>query len=392
MLSEIIDWNCESLCGHVKSEYLKHSRREHTTAILSRISRMTHERTKTKSEQSTENCEASSKMAPLPRTTPKKLKTQSDETKGNIFNRQWNGGIQKSTFSSMRRMTNPIRQNSVKLGEKRKFEFFTSENHVSESEFKDAMSKRLKSDQIKNIHKRNGLFNEFKPPVYFGEKSIYYSPSFQQNAYLTLNGLSGISMDLSRKLESNDMSQYLTGFNKGRINEKEIKTSNSQTNPTEHVELKSVHHAEQISVSVSKTPQRRVSVEHENFTGSSREFISLDSTKSSFLTLIKEMRQNAKCNLIPCPYCSQTFSKYLDLKNHVQVHKQTGLTRDQQGASVSKSPVPTNGNSMYTPVSLPAARSPRPPSRRQSIGDDGVIRATSVIHFAEKKCNENPRK
>lgn len=361
---------------------------------------MTHERTKTKAEQSTKNCEVSSDMVPIPSTTTEGFKTQSIEKTGDIFNQYLNDDIKKSAFVSVRRKTSPNGLNTVKLGEKRKFESLTSENHVSEWEFKDATNKRLKSDQIQNIHERNGLFNEFKPPVYFGEKSIYYSPSFQQNAYLTLNGFNGISMDVSRKLQSNDMSKYLTGFKKERLNEiKEMKTSNLQTNPTEQqVELKlaRVRHAEQSVTSRSKTSQKRASVEHkksgENFTSSCREFISLDSTKSSFLTLIKEMQQNAECKLIPCPYCCRTFSKYLDLKNHVQAHKHDGLAKDQQGASENKSPLSSSGNSLYTPVLSPAARSPRPPSRKQSIGNDGAIRAASVIQFAEKKTNKKTDK
>lgn len=361
---------------------------------------MTHERTTTKSEQSTENSEVLSDMVPVPSATSKTLKIQSNETTGDILNPHLNGDIKKSAFVSVRRKTSPTSLGNANLREKRKFESMTSENHVSEENFKDAVNKRFKSDQLQNIHKRNGLLYAFKPPVYFGENSVHNNPSIQQNAYLTLNALNGVSTDVSRKLDLNsitsDISKYLNGFKKERMNAKEMKTSNSQTNPAEHVGIKSTRHAEQTVALFSKTPEWRTSVEsekeEENFTSSSREFISLDSTKSSFLTLIKDMRQNAECKLIPCPYCARTFAEYLDLKNHVQVHKYVnGLPQGQRVAAwENKSPVSTTGNSMFTPVSSPAARSPRPPSRRQSI--DGVLRATSVIQFAEKKSKDKTGK
>ena len=372
---------------------------ETVSTILPRISRMTHERTTTKSEQSTENSEVPSDMVPVPSATSKAIKIQSNKTTGDILNQHLSGDIKKSAFVSVRRKTSPTSLGNVNLREKRKFESMTLENHVSEENFKDAVNKRFKSDQLQNIHNRNGLLYAFKPPVYFRENSVHNNQSIQQNAYLTLNALNGVSMDVSRKPVLNsvtsDISKHLNGFKKERRNAKEMKTSNSQTNPAEHMGIKSTPHAEQTVAPFSKTPQWRASVEPEkeekNFTSSSPEFISLDSTKSSFLTLIKDMRENAECKLIPCPYCERTFAKYLDLKNHVQVHKYVnGLPQDQRVACENKSPVSTTGNSMFTPVSSRAACSPRPPSRRQSI--DGVLRATSVIQFAEKKSKDKTGK
>jgi hypothetical protein len=382
-LSGILDRNFGSICGHFDSEYSKQS--ETVKNNLPKLSRMTNEHRKTNSEQSTENREVSSfsMVHGVNTTATKGFKTRSIQTTGDDTGHE--NGTLKSAFVPVacRTSHNGLLDN-LKVGEKRKLQSLTSEKFVSG--LWDGKGKRFKSDETESIYKRNGLFNEFKQPFYFGDKSINCNPSFKQNP----SSLNGITKDVSRQLDfnfnttSNDMSKHLFRFKpeEMRINPEVLKN-----NLTRVGEAESMRHGAHGDASVSKNGQETTSVEAND----SREFISLDSTRSSFLTQIQELRQNVERKAIPCPFCSQTFSKYPDLKIHVQTHKYaniSGIKRDQR----NQQPESLNGNGMSTPVSSPAIHNPHPPSRRLSTGDDGVMRATSVIQFAEKKNKERTRK
>lgn len=53
-----------------------------------------------------------------------------------------------------------------------------------------------------------------------------------------------------------------------------------------------------------------------------QQFISLDSTKSSFLTMMNELKHKEEdTQAIACPFCGLTFKEYRDLKCHVQSHR-----------------------------------------------------------------------
>lgn len=91
-------------------------------------------------------------------------------------------------------------------------------------------------------------------------------------------------------------------------------------------------------------------------------FISLDSTKSAFMTLMKKMK--AQPDAMLCPYCSQLFAQYPDLKKHVQTHNNFPRASDDSG-------VPEVGGHKGHPV--------------EPADDEGSKRATSVIMFAGQK-------
>ena len=389
-----------SVCDHYKTEYFKQF--ETVKYILPTFCRMQYEHQHTNTEQSTENHEVSFAMVPVPHITDKtkgleRLKTTRDDDTCH------RNGREESIFL-------PIRYNSnhgilkkgladnFKLGEKRKRQYSTSEVDTV-AEFNDSKEKRFKSDETQSIHKeRKGSFNAFKNPFHFPEKSIYCNPSFKQNAYSTSNGLNGISKDVTGRLGfnfdalPNNISKHLSGFkpHETRTSQEETRISNLRNRPVEMKdELPRVGEAESMShgmkelASFSKVIQEKTSV-------TSQEFISLDSTKYSFLTQMKKMRESAELPAMPCPFCSESFSKYTDLKHHVQTHKhanisRNGLKQHEEVLNEAQSPVSTNGNSRSILVSSTVTHYPCPPSRVPSHGSDGMIRATSVIHFAEKK-------
>ena len=364
---------------------------------------MQYEHQHTNTEQSTENHEVSFAMVPVPHITDKtkcldRLQTtRNDDTCHK--NAREESIILPTEYHTNHGILKKGLPDNFKLGEKRKLQYSTSEDTVSE--FNDSKEKRFKSDETQSIHKeRNGSFKEFKKAFRFPEKSIYCNPSFKQNAYSTYNGLNQISEDVTGTLGfdfdalPNNISKHLSGLKtrETTASQKETKTSNLRNRPVERRttlppvgEAESMSHGMKERPSFSKVIQEKTSV-------TSQEFISLDSTKFSFLTQMKKMRESAELPVMPCPFCCESFSKYPDLKHHVQTHKPpnisgNGLKQHEQILNETQSPVSTNGNSRLTPMSCTVAHCPCPPSRVPSNGNDGMIRATSVIHFAEKKEN-----
>ena len=371
---------------------------------------MVHEEKKTNSEQSTKSHGKSFGMVHGPSYSSgvnnsgssKGFKTQGIQTTGDVTSSYKNMSVQSAFvpvgYTNHTSVLNNGLIDNLKLGEKRKLQSLTSEDLVSG--LNDREEKRFKSDAPQSVYKNNGSFNELRKPFYFGEKSIYCNPSFRHS---TLNGSNGISKDISRKLDfnsnalSDDMLKHLftSKPKKARMDYEEMRTSSLQTTPvdlknnlTRVGEAESTRHGEICGASFSKNTQEKKSVEA-NFASGSREFISLDSTKSSFLTQIKKLRENAEFHAITCPFCGQSFSKYPDLKHHVQTHKYANISGDRN-LFENQSPVSFNGNSMSTPVSSRAVHSPSP--RRVNTGDEAVVRASSVIHFAEKKNKESAEK
>ena len=389
-----------SICDHYKSEYFKQF--EAVKYILPTFCRMQYEHQHSNTEQSTENHEVSLAMVPVPHITDKTKGLERLQTTRDDDTCHKNGG-EESIFLPMGYHTNHGKKglpDNFKLGEKRKLQYSTTEDTVSE--FNDSKKKRFKSDETQSIHKeRNGSFNEFKKPFHFPEKSIYCNPSFKQNVYSTSNGLNGISKDVTGKLGftfdalPNNISKHLPGLKtrETTASQKETKASNLRKRPVERTttlprvgEAESMSHDMKERASFSKVIQEKTSV-------TSQEFISLDSTKYSFLTQMKKMRERAELPAMPCPFCSESFSKYPDLKHHVQTHKhanisRNGLKQHEQILNETQSAFSTDGNSRLTPMSsVTAAHCPCPPSRVPSNENDSMIRATSVIHFAEKKEN-----
>lgn len=111
----------------------------------------------------------------------------------------------------------------------------------------------------------------------------------------------------------------------------------------------------------------------------SGKFISLDSTKSSFLTLMHKLRNQSNNEVIACPFCYRIFSKYSDLKTHVEVHEETRTSAvhnvsEERGQRGETSP-PQSGRKAATPHF----------SSFESSGNESSKRATSVIMFAGQK-------
>ena len=398
-LSDTSYWNLESVCGRLHSKYFKLFETANIIDIQPRFSRMTCEQKKTNTEKSTNNHEVSLNMVHLfPRSTVDSnvCRAENIEKRTDITGQQ-NGNItKKSAFVPYTKGLNTLKSgltDSVKSSEKRKLEtLLLTGNHISEL---GNSRKRFKNDKGHSIYKRDGLYNELQQPFYLGDKPIYYGPSYK-NDDPNLSELNGISKHVSRQLPcsfntvSSDKSKFL--YMAGMTEEETNLTFNSRTNPTElesnstRVGETELTHPEHSDESISKKGiPNNMRVEYKkierSFSSNSREFISLDSTKSSFLTLMKEMRKNVEPETIPCPFCSQIFSKYSDLKIHVQTHK---YDKNSGHSGLQLREISNSGNNVLTSVSsLTTLQCPS--NRRQSVEDDSLIRATSVIQFAEKK-------
>ena len=97
-----------------------------------------------------------------------------------------------------------------------------------------------------------------------------------------------------------------------------------------------------------------------------QQFISLDSTKSSFLTMMNELKHKEEdTQAIACPFCGLTFKEYRDLKSHVQSHR---LKKTDISSIHSTNLTSTNSKGV-----LVASRDKKQQSN-----------ATSVIQFARK--------
>ena len=113
-------------------------------------------------------------------------------------------------------------------------------------------------------------------------------------------------------------------------------------------------------------------------TNNSSEFISLDSTKSAFMTFMKKMK--AQPDAMLCPYCSQAFAQYPDFRRHVQTHQD--LTR----ASADKGAPEMGGEKdKLHPRRRKTSRQTPPGPPLEPADDEGSKRATSVIMFAGQK-------
>ena len=371
------------ICGDFRSEYFKHF--ETVEYIVPTFYRMPHEHHQTNTEQSTENHEVPFTMVPVPdsiaeREGFQRLQTTCDDT------RSKNGSI-TSMLHPMEYHTNHNGvfnkglSDNLKLGEKRKY--LISEDTVSK--LNDCKEKRFKADKT---------FNDLKKPFYFPEKFIYSNPYFKQNVYATSDRLNGISKDTPGNLAftalSNNTSKHLSGFKpeETTVDQKETKTLNLQTSLGDlEKKVRRVGGTESRGHSAQTAWSSFSKITQEKKSATSQGFISLDSTKYSFLTQMENMRANSRENAehpaIPCPFCTQSFSKYPELKLHVQTHKYGDASGAQRHDI--QTPVPSKGNSMLTPISSTFSRNPRAPSRVAGNGDDGITRATSVIHFAERK-------
>lgn len=425
MISSILGRNCGSICGHFGETFLKQFDDTLNNILLPpKFLRMTHEQRETKSEDTTKKHEVSVRNKMVCTALTKECDRKNKREHFCVTqNTHQNSNVTNSAFVPVRCKIN---SDTLKNGlfnrfevrcQKRKLQSPNSENLDSGLNFNDSAEKRFKSEEPQSVYKRKGLLNKLNEPFYYGEKPIYYHPSFMQNTYSTLSGLNGFCQDkVSRKLDSNfdafsngDISKHfdMFGFNSKdastEIIEKEMKTSKAQTNPAVEFRNDSIRvgevdlapHDECINESLSKNSEgTSVEIEskkHEKKSMSnSQKLISLDSTKSSFLTMIKKLRHSPENDAIPCPFCSQTFSKYPDLKIHVQTHKYGNTCSNENRTdqrSLYKDQL-SSGNVMSTPVSSLAVYSPRPPCRRPSYVEDGRKRVTSVIQFAEKKTKD----
>lgn len=355
---------------------------------------MTHEQKKINPEESTKD---NDNMV-LERSTPDIIadinssaaKVLRNPSTGNLGYHQGNGRG-KSAFTRVGdKGGNDGLFHCFKLCGKRKLEeSFANINSASDIRFDSDAKKRLKSGECcHNNYRKKGCNHR----INYGKSfSSYCNSSFEQNARLN-----GISKGAARKIDFNF--DAMSSFNpeKVRVDTQETEKLNSLKKSRVDLgntnNLTNVGEAECLRHNASFSKNERTRNEHSNnISNSSLEFISLDATKSSFLTQVIKLRQKAECNTpILCPFCSKPFAKYPDLKSHVQMHQNSGIPRIEiKKDDSSQAQVLTSGNTMLTPVST---HSPRLPSRPQNSGDDAVIpRATSVIQFAQKK-KENARK
>ena len=374
---------------------------------------MTQEGKRTNSEQSTESHEDSFNMVNIPLSNDVNNNSARTITKEINFKvrgtptRSYDNGLSNvKNFAFLPRNSNTRNTygllDSVKVGQKRQLRFLGPESQWENSRSRLALEyhneKRFKSDETKESNGHKHLLDESNhEPSYFRENSVYHNPSFKKNVShaprkldFNLNGLSNMTP------------KHLFGFDdqKARVDQQETLISHPQTFAdlrnifrTSVDETKCDYGKEDLSEAENTNKEGNRKYE-ENFPSNSEKFISLDSTKSSFLTMIKKMRHTTECGELPCPFCIKTFSKYADLRLHVQTKKcgaNPSMEKTKQDEQRLQKNQLSHRYSQVTPITSHAVHNLHQPNRRLSTGD-GMKRASTVIQFAERKVTKESMK